>query len=111
MISQNAKLLLFTRDENNKIIISDARDKGWGLFPNWSPSWGEINFFAYDMPTIEFHLKENCGKSKGYRLIFQLMGNDEYLVLVFSRHGIYGTEQELINLLSNDFLLCSQNST
>ncbi|MDO8639347.1 MAG: AAA family ATPase [bacterium] len=54
-ISQNAKLLLFTRDETNKIIISDARDKGWGLFPNWSPSWGEINFFAYDMPTVEFH--------------------------------------------------------
>lgn len=53
-ISQNAKLLLFTRDKNDKIIISDARDKGWGIFP-WSPSWGEINFFAYDMPTTEFH--------------------------------------------------------
>jgi len=54
-IAENAKLLLFTRDEKDKIIISDARDKGWGLFPNWSPSWGEINFFAYDMPTVEFH--------------------------------------------------------
>lgn len=53
-ISQNAKLLLFTRDKNDKIIISDARDQGWGIFP-WSPSWGEINFFAYDTPTIEFH--------------------------------------------------------
>ncbi|MDE2312042.1 MAG: AAA family ATPase [Patescibacteria group bacterium] len=54
-ISQNASLLLFTRDENNKIKIENARDKGWGLFPGWSPSWGEINYFAYDMPTIEFH--------------------------------------------------------
>jgi len=53
-ISENATLLLFTRDENKKITITDARDKGWGLFP-WSPSWGEVNFFAYDMPTIEFH--------------------------------------------------------
>lgn len=25
-----------------------------GLFP-WSPSWGEINFNAYNLPTIEFH--------------------------------------------------------
>ncbi|MFA5355421.1 MAG: AAA family ATPase [Candidatus Paceibacterota bacterium] len=54
-ISQNATLLLFTRDTNNKIKIEDARCKGWGLFPSWSPSWGEINYFAYDMPTIEFH--------------------------------------------------------
>jgi AAA15 family ATPase/GTPase len=53
-ISENATLLLFTRGENKKITITDARDKGWGLFP-WSPSWGEVNFFAYDMPTVEFH--------------------------------------------------------
>lgn len=53
-ISENATLLLFTRNENNKITIADARNKGWGIFP-WSPSWGEVNFFAYDMPTIEFH--------------------------------------------------------
>lgn len=25
-----------------------------GLFP-WSPSWGEINFLAFEYPTIEFH--------------------------------------------------------
>lgn len=53
-ISQNANLILFTRDLSHKIQISDVRDKGWGIFP-WSPSWGEINFFAYSMPTIEFH--------------------------------------------------------
>lgn len=53
-ISENATLLLFTRDENNKITITNAKDRGWGLFP-WSPSWGEVNFFAYDMPTVEFH--------------------------------------------------------
>lgn len=54
-ISENAKLLLFTRDNNDKIKIDDARDKIWGISPGWSPSWGEINYFAYDMPTIEFH--------------------------------------------------------
>lgn len=53
-ISEKAKLIMFTRDENDKIAIADASDTGWGLF-RWSPSWGEINFFVYDMPTIEFH--------------------------------------------------------
>jgi mRNA-degrading endonuclease RelE of RelBE toxin-antitoxin system len=46
-------------------------------------------------------LRENCGKSKGYRLIFQVLENDSYLILIFSRHGIYGSEQELINLIKN----------
>jgi hypothetical protein len=45
-------------------------------------------------------LKENCGKSNGYRLIFQLEG-DTCLVLVFSRHGIYKSEQELINTIKS----------
>jgi AAA15 family ATPase/GTPase len=54
-ISQNATLLLFTRYNEDHIQITDPRDRGWGLFPNWSPSWGEINYFAYDMPTVEFH--------------------------------------------------------
>ncbi len=44
-------------------------------------------------------LKENCGKSNGYRLIFQILESDVCKVLVFSRHGIYKTEQELLNLI------------
>ena len=44
-------------------------------------------------------LKENVGKSKGYRVIFQLLGTDTYRILVFSRHGIYHDEQDLINLV------------
>lgn len=40
--------------EDNKIVIKDANDKGFGLL-KWSPSWGEICYFAYDLPTVEFH--------------------------------------------------------
>jgi len=36
------------------IAIKDARASGFGLL-KWSPSWGEICYFAYDLPTIEFH--------------------------------------------------------
>lgn len=44
-------------------------------------------------------LKENIGKSKGYRVIFQLLGEQKCKILVFSRHGIYHTERELLNLI------------
>ncbi|NQU82389.1 MAG: hypothetical protein HQ539_00355 [Parcubacteria group bacterium] len=46
-------------------------------------------------------LKESVGKSKGYRLIFQILDNDIYKILIFSRHGIYKTEQELLQMIKN----------
>ncbi len=54
-IQNKANLLLFRRDDaTNEVVIDNARDNNWGLF-SWSPSWGEINHFAFHMPTIEFH--------------------------------------------------------
>ena len=44
-------------------------------------------------------LKENIGKSKGYRVIFQMISEENCKILVFSRHGIYKSEQELIDLV------------
>ncbi len=44
-------------------------------------------------------LRENVGKSKGYRVIFQMIDEENYKILAFSRHGIYKSEQELINLV------------
>lgn len=46
-------------------------------------------------------LQENCGKSKGYRLIFQLLVNGDFMFLVFSRHGIHKSEKDLISLIKN----------
>src|SRR3989344_503555 len=45
-------------------------------------------------------MRENVGKSKGYRVIFQKIDEEHYTVLVFSRHGVYRSEQELINLIN-----------
>lgn len=53
-ITANTNLLVFKKNDKNNITINNARNQGWGLLP-WSPSWGEINFFAYDMATVEFH--------------------------------------------------------
>jgi len=44
-------------------------------------------------------LKENSGKSHGYRLIFKLISDDEILLVVFSRHGVYTDEKELIDII------------
>lgn len=52
-ISSKAKLFIFKK-EIEEIQVRNARETGWGLFP-WSPSWGEINYYAYGLPTIEFH--------------------------------------------------------
>lgn len=36
------------------IEIADAQQIGFGYLA-WSPSWGEICYLAYDLPTTEFH--------------------------------------------------------
>lgn len=53
-IGEGAKLSIFKRSDGD-IEIIDARDNGWGTFGRFSPTWGEINWHAYDLPTIEFH--------------------------------------------------------
>ena len=45
--------LLISSKETGKVIIENT-GANFGLFP-WSPSWGEINFQAYNLPSIEFH--------------------------------------------------------
>jgi len=49
---QNIELLVTTCDDEKCII--DNTTVSLQTFP-WSPSWGEINYFAYNLPTIEFH--------------------------------------------------------
>ncbi|MBU0648809.1 hypothetical protein KJ969_01730 [Patescibacteria group bacterium] len=46
-------------------------------------------------------LKEKCGKSDGYRLIFKAVANDSYEIIVFSRHGIYKHERELMKKIKD----------
>jgi hypothetical protein len=44
-------------------------------------------------------LQENVGKSKGYRVIFEQIDEEKFIILVFSRHGVYGSEAELIKII------------
>lgn len=58
--------LLITKNTADGIVIENTGSQ-FGLFP-WSPSWGEINYSAYYLPTVEFHnelygyLQEKSGK-------------------------------------------------
>jgi len=45
--------LLITKNTADGIIVENTGSQ-FGLFP-WSPSWGEINYSAYNLATIEFH--------------------------------------------------------
>lgn len=59
------------------------------------PGFGLIKIFkARVVP-----LSENVGKSKGYRVIIQMIEEQAYKVLVFSRHGVYKSEQELKSVI------------
>ncbi len=49
----NAKLQITKRDKGC-VVVMDAQGAGFGHL-NWSPSWGEICYLAYDLPTVEFH--------------------------------------------------------
>lgn len=50
---KNAGLFLFKKNESHNLEVLSIKDKSWQLFP-WSPSWGEINYHAYNLPMIEF---------------------------------------------------------
>ena len=50
----NPGMFIFRRDANDDIEVVNANLTNFGHFP-WSPSWGEVNISAYDLPTIELH--------------------------------------------------------
>jgi len=55
-VGNGANLIILKRNtENNDIEVKNARDESWGIFGEYSPTWGEINWFAYDLATVEFH--------------------------------------------------------
>ncbi len=50
----NAQIeLLITKNTPDGVMVENTGSQ-FGIFP-WSPSWGEINYSAYDLPTIELH--------------------------------------------------------
>jgi putative ATP-dependent endonuclease of OLD family len=65
---------------NNKITFKQSTD--FKLF-KFSPSWGEINYFAYDLPTIEFH-NELYGVLQEQEMKYSLIEIDNF----FETNGV-----------------------
>ena len=59
------------------------------------PGFGDVKIYKGRVVP----LKENIGKSKGYRVIFQGEENECCKIIAFSRHGIYHDEQNLIRTI------------
>jgi hypothetical protein len=59
------------------------------------PGFGERKIYKARVVAM----RENFGKSKGYRVIFQMTDAENCVILAFSRHGVYKSEQELISLV------------
>lgn len=115
---------IFTKN-NEEIKIENTVDKIW-LFWKYSPTWWEINYYAYNLPTIEFHnelywfLEENkkdrlngINKTKNWIKNFRWeMTNEDISLQWYIRHSIHHpennfnedyTEDELKN--SIDFMI------
>lgn len=50
--NNNVKSII-TKGVNESFELKNYEPKD-SIFP-WGPTWGEINYFAYDYPTVEFH--------------------------------------------------------
>ncbi len=77
-LTKNVGFIILNRDEHNKIVLNYANINGWGKFP-WSPSWGEINYHAYGLATIEFH-NELYGFIQETTQNFTINNMDNYLL-------------------------------
>lgn len=53
-LNDKVGVMVLNRNATNNIEIKNANTSGWSVLP-WGPSWGEINFHAYDLPTIDLH--------------------------------------------------------
>lgn len=101
-LSKVGTVHMFNRDSNDTIDIQNAADGTWGLFP-WSPSWGEVNYFTFDLGTVEFHnelygyLQEKSGK-------YSIVDFDDYLK---SDHSITNVRKYKHVGKEFDYTLCT----
>ena len=53
-LNKDVSVHILKKSDTGEITVTNAQENGFGLL-KWSPSWGEICFFAYGLTTIEFH--------------------------------------------------------
>jgi hypothetical protein len=85
-INGRTHLIILKRDATNGIAIEYPNTAGWKKLP-WSPSWGEINYHAFDLPTIEFH-NELYGHIQELNSVPSIVAMDNH----FAANGIRRTK-------------------
>jgi predicted ATP-dependent endonuclease of OLD family len=70
-------LFVFKNSTLNVPHITNVRE-GLKLFP-WSPTWGEVNFIAYNLPTTDFH-NELYGRLQELSKMKNISGFEDWLV-------------------------------
>ena len=94
------KPMVTKRGRNNRVVIED--EESLNLFP-WSPSWGEINYSAYDLPTVEFH-----NELYGYLQEIAKVGLIKEMENYFSQHGISPSKEWTRKKSGEDETFCEE---
>lgn len=89
--SDNQSLKIFKRDDNPKERIKDSVKLN--LFPN-SPTWGEINYRAFQFPSIEFHI-ELFGLLQQKKQKTSIKDMDEYLADINGYIPVGGSQKNI----------------
>lgn len=74
-MTNNQNKLLITKKENDTITIQEAGFTN--LFGRFSPTWGEVNYFAYNHATHDFHDDLYGYLCKKHKEFFIQSGKDE----------------------------------
>jgi hypothetical protein len=77
-LNKKIGIIIPKRDNDGILKITDLNSSDWGIFP-WSPSWGEVNYFAYNLASIEFH-NELYGFLQELTDNYTIESFDKYLV-------------------------------
>ncbi len=94
------KPMVTKRGGNDSVVIED--EESLNLFP-WSPSWGEINYSAYDLPTVEFH-NELYGYLQEIAKVGSIRGMENY----FSQHGTSPSKEWTRKKSGEDETFCEE---
>jgi len=54
VLREDVAIFVFNKGADGKILVQNTCDKDFGILKRDS-TWGEICYFSYDLPTVEFH--------------------------------------------------------
>lgn len=75
--SKGVELIRCAKEANQKLIVTNS-STAFNLF-KWSPTWSEVNYFAFNLPSVEFH-NELYGAIQEKQKAFNTNAMEAYLM-------------------------------